>query len=92
MKDSLKTKKAARREQEQKLEREGKDVAYPDWDALKIEDREEAPGSIFTIKNAAGQVVRRLTGPTASGVHRVSWDLRWPGYRPITERAPVRAS
>ena len=30
LKDSLKTKKAARREQEQKLEREGKDVSYPE--------------------------------------------------------------
>ena len=33
LKDALKTKKAARREQEQKLERDGKDVAYPSWDA-----------------------------------------------------------
>jgi photosystem II stability/assembly factor-like uncharacterized protein len=90
LKDSLKTKKAARREQEQKLEREGKDVPYPDWAALKLEDREEGPTLILTIKNAEGQIVRRLTGPITSGVHRVNWDLRWPGYRPITERAPTR--
>ena len=41
LKEALKTKKAARREQEQKLERESKDVFYPGWDALKAEDREE---------------------------------------------------
>ena len=54
LKDSLKTKKAARHEQEQKLEREGKDVPYPAWDALKAEDREEPPVVILTIKNADG--------------------------------------
>ena len=88
LKDALKTKKAARREQEQKLEREGKDVAYPSWDALKTEDREEPAAVILTIKNAAGQIVRRLAGPGASGLHRVTWDLRWPGYRPVTGGEP----
>jgi hypothetical protein len=89
LKDALKTRKAARREEEKKLEKEGKDTPHPTWDALKAEDREEAPTLILTIKNAAGQVVRRLTGPTAAGLHRVTWDLRWPGYRPITA-APTR--
>jgi photosystem II stability/assembly factor-like uncharacterized protein len=90
LKDSLKTKKAIRREQEQKLEREGKDVAYPSWEALKAEDQEEPAVVILTIKNVDGQVVRRITGPGASGLHRVTWDLRWPGYRPVIrgEAAP----
>jgi photosystem II stability/assembly factor-like uncharacterized protein len=83
LKDALKTKQAVRREQEQKLEREGKDVSYPSWDALKAEDREEPAVVILTIKNAAGQIVRRLSGPGTSGLHRVTWDLRWPGYRPV---------
>jgi photosystem II stability/assembly factor-like uncharacterized protein len=84
LKDSLKPKKTARREQEQKLEREGKDVSYPDWDTLKAEDREEPPTLFLTVRNAAGRVVRRLSGPSSSGFHRVTWDLRWPGYRPVT--------
>ena len=29
-------------------------------------------------ENTAGKVVRRLTGPTAPGVQRVTWDLRYP--------------
>ncbi len=90
LKDALKTKKAARREQEKKLDSEGKDVGYPSWDVLKAEDREETPGVILTIRNSAGQVVRRLGGPASAGLHRVSWDLRWPGYRPITDRASAR--
>jgi photosystem II stability/assembly factor-like uncharacterized protein len=90
LKDALKTKKAARREQEQKLEKEGKDVFYPSWEALKLEDRGEAPTLILNIKNAAGEVVRRLSAPASAGLHRVSWDLRSPGYRPITEERPRR--
>jgi photosystem II stability/assembly factor-like uncharacterized protein len=90
LKETLKTKKAARQEQEQKLDREGKDVAYPSWDALKAEDREEPAAVILTIKNAAGQIVRRVPGPGASGLHRVTWGLRWPGYRPVTGGEPVR--
>ncbi|HVZ47902.1 MAG TPA: hypothetical protein VG916_03890 [Gemmatimonadaceae bacterium] len=33
----------------------------------------------FTVKNAAGKVIRELAGPTTAGVlHRVNWDLRYP--------------
>ena len=78
MKEDLKTRKAARREQEQKLERESKDVFYPGWDTLKAEDREDPPAVILTIRNAAGQIVRRLGGPGAAGLHRIVWDLHDP--------------
>jgi photosystem II stability/assembly factor-like uncharacterized protein len=88
LKEALRTRKAKRREREQKLARENKDVFYPSWDELKAEDREEAPTVILTIRDAAGQVVRRLSGPTSAGLHRVSWDLRYPDYRPITGREP----
>ena len=47
LKEALKTRKAVRREQEQKLEQEGKDVRYPTWEALKAEDREEADALIL---------------------------------------------
>lgn len=37
-------------------------------------------GSVkFTVKNAAGRVVRKLTGPGTAGiVQRINWDLRYP--------------
>src|SRR5262249_7264204 len=54
LKDALKTKKVLRREQEKTLERDGKDVLYPSWDALKAEDREEAPALVLTIRNPQG--------------------------------------
>ena len=33
----------------------------------------------FTVTNAAGRVIRELTGPTTTGTaHRINWDLRYP--------------
>ncbi|MFO0953044.1 MAG: glycosyl hydrolase [Isosphaeraceae bacterium] len=84
LKDSLETLKAARRKKEQALSRDGKDVSYPSWEEFKKEDREQAPEIVLTVKDAAGQVVRRLTGPASAGVHRVTWNLRLPGYEPAT--------
>jgi photosystem II stability/assembly factor-like uncharacterized protein len=90
LKDAVKTKKAVRREQEKALQREGKDVSYPSWDALKAEDREESPAVVLTIRNPEGQIVQRLSGPTSSGLHRLTWNLRWPGSRPMTGRESAR--
>jgi len=45
---------------------------------LSAEEEEEAPAMILTVTDSAGRVVRRLTGPTAAGMQRVSWDLRYP--------------
>ncbi len=39
---------------------------------------------MLTVKDADGQVVRRLTGPTKAGVHRVAWDLRFPASNPVS--------
>lgn len=85
LKDELKTRKARRQEAEKKLVEEKKDVPYPSWDDLRAEDREEAPSIVLTIKDESGGIVRRLTGPVTSGLHRVTWDLRYPASVPIEQ-------
>jgi photosystem II stability/assembly factor-like uncharacterized protein len=82
LKDSLKTGKQSRRELEKKLEKQGKPVSFPGWDILRQEDREEKPAIIMTIKDEAGNLVRRITGPVTKGIHRVVWDLRYPPVNP----------
>ena len=37
---------------------------------------------VLTVRDADGNLVRRLTGPTSSGFHRVAWDLRYAGTTP----------
>jgi len=80
LRDSLKTRKQTRRERESKIEKEGGDNIYPGWDEIKKEDREEDPLLTFTIRDSRGNLVRRIQGPTGSGMHRVAWNLRYPSF------------
>jgi photosystem II stability/assembly factor-like uncharacterized protein len=84
LKDALETKRKARQAEEKKTAKDGGSVAYPSWDRLRAEDREEAPAVILTVSDAAGNVVRRLTGPAGAGFHRVAWDLRFAPANPAT--------
>jgi photosystem II stability/assembly factor-like uncharacterized protein len=90
LKDSLKTNRAQRQEREREAAREGEDTPYPSWEALKAEDREEGPVVILTIRDQSGAVVRRLDGPTSAGMHRLTWDLRYPGVGPISMNSQGR--
>ncbi len=84
LKESLKTREAERQAAESEIAKEGGDVFYPSWDDLKAEDREEKPAVILTIRDEDGNVVRRLEGSTSSGMHRATWDFRYPSYTPIS--------
>ncbi|MCP3959442.1 MAG: glycosyl hydrolase [bacterium] len=76
--EGYKTREAARREQEKEIAGEGGDTPYPGWDELRREAREEEPAMVLTVRDASGEVVRRLEGPAKAGFHRVAWDLRHP--------------
>lgn len=78
LKDSLKTQKARRQEIDKAAERQGANAILPSGDQLRAEEEEEAPAIIFTISDASGHVVRRLTGATTAGMQRATWDLRYP--------------
>jgi photosystem II stability/assembly factor-like uncharacterized protein len=82
LRDDIETRKEARRKQEKEIEKEGGDTPYPGWDELRRERLEEDPAIVFTVRDEAGEVVRRLTGPVKSGFHRVAWDLRYPSVAP----------
>ncbi|NNF42686.1 MAG: glycosyl hydrolase, partial [Phycisphaerales bacterium] len=89
LRDDLETREARRKEQEKKVKEAGGDNLYPGWDELKKEEREEDPVLIFTIEDDAGDVVRRITGPTKSGLHRIAWDLRYAGFTGRGEQGPL---
>ena len=80
----MKTKRKARLDAEKEAEKKGAEIAYPDAAALRAEAREEDPAVVLTVKDADGNVVRRLTGPVKAGVHRVAWDLRFPASTPTS--------
>lgn len=78
LKDSLSTLKEERQQTEKELLEAEKDTPIASWAELEAERREQAPKIILTVKDSAGQVVRRIEGPGKAGVHRVSWDLSYP--------------
>ncbi|HJS74707.1 MAG TPA: glycosyl hydrolase, partial [Vicinamibacteria bacterium] len=90
LRDELQTRKKKRQEEEKRIEGEGGTLRYPSWDTLRAEDREDAPAILITVKDAAGEVVRRLEGPVTAGFHRVAWDFRFPDSRPtrLEEKPP----
>ena len=92
LKDALQPAAEARREEEKKLLKDGKPVTFPGWDTLRKEAQEQKPEIILTVMDEAGQVVRRITGPTGKGLHRVAWDLRYPAVEPTQLESPPRES
>jgi photosystem II stability/assembly factor-like uncharacterized protein len=90
LKDTLKKGTAQRHEEEKKLEKEKKPVPFPGWERLRKEEREEDPAIIITIRDEAGQIVRRLTGPVGKGMNRVAWNLRYPSLNPTQLEPPPR--
>ncbi len=82
LKEDIKTLKEKRREREKELLEAGKPVPYPSWEELRKEDQEESPYLLFTVKEVNGDKVRRIKAPVKKGIHRVSWDLRFPSPEP----------
>ncbi len=80
LREALTTRKAQRQKAERDLAKKNENVFYPSWDALRAEDREESPAVVLTVRDQDGNVVRRIAGKTASGLHRATWDLRYPGF------------
>lgn len=81
--EGLSTLESTRKKEEKELIKENKDVSFPGWDALEAERRQEKPEILLTVKDANGNVVRKIEGPTGKGFHRVAWDLRYPSKRAI---------
>ncbi|MCH8124974.1 glycosyl hydrolase [candidate division KSB1 bacterium] len=84
LKEGLKTQKQKRQDMEKKTEKDGGAPPYPTRDQFRQERREEKPTIILTVRDQDGNIVRRITGATGSGIHRVAWDLRYPAANPTS--------
>jgi len=91
LKESPKTLEKMRKEKEKMAAKGGKAPEYPSWDDLRREKREEKPVALLTVRDSAGKVVRKIEGPATAGLHRVTWNLRYPASTPISlGSAPAR--
>ncbi len=86
VKDVPKTLKAARKEKEKALFKDGKPIPQPGIEELRAEETEKAPYLIFSILDELENVVKKITKPASAGVNRVVWDLRYESTQPVTVR------
>lgn len=75
LKDEVKTMKEQRKASEKN--RSG-DIPFPGWDELEEETLEQKPKVIVAISDASGSIVRKISAPAKAGIHRITWDLRYP--------------
>ncbi len=85
LKDSYKTLKDKRLEKERKLKKENKPVTFPGWDEVEKEKFQQKPEVFLTVVNSDGDIVKRVNGSTAKGIHRLCWDLRWSVPKVLVE-------
>lgn len=64
-------------------EKSGTAFVYPTEDELRAEREELKPELVFTIYDASGKVMRKLTGSVKKGYGSKSWDMRY-----LTNRGP----
>jgi hypothetical protein len=76
--EAIQSRKDARREAEKEKEKKNENVEFQSWDRILGELREDDPAIVFTVRDAAGNIVRHIEAPVEAGFHRVTWDLRYP--------------
>lgn len=90
LKEAPKSLKQKRLEAERDAERKKTTFKYPSMAELRAETEEEPAALIFTVTDAEGKIVRRLTSPAMAGVQRVVWDMRYiaPAVRELPQGFP----
>ena len=72
-----------REEQENKEAEKGRYPLYPDWETVEEELRESEPSVYLIIKNMEGEPIRKVSANSDKGIHRVTWDLRFPSSKAL---------
>jgi len=88
LRDELKSRKQKRRDEEKEKLKNNERIAYPPIDSLRLEDEEEPPHYLLTIRDEMGNVVRHLEAGTSAGLQRFVWDFRYPTPSPVEGRTP----
>ncbi|WP_116107983.1 VPS10 domain-containing protein [Lewinella sp. IMCC34191] len=80
LKEGFTSKKKARQEEEKALADTEENIPFPGYDALDAEASEMAPKIWLTVYDSDGEVVRKVEGNNSKGLHRTTWDLRYPSF------------
>lgn len=86
IKDEYKNLKSIRQEKEKALEKDKKDVLYPTFDEMRMEEQDENAQLIYIIRDSKGNEVRRLISSPSKGISRISWNLRGESTNPVNPK------
>jgi hypothetical protein len=86
LKESIQTLRSKREKAEKEAIKNKKPVYYPSLEQMQAEAKEETPYLLFTILDEDGHLVRQLRAPATAGLHRITWDLRYPAINPTNLR------
>lgn len=75
--------KQQRQQREKELRKAGAEIRYPTYEELRAESKEEKSYLEFTIRDAVGNIVRKITTSDAKGVKRLVWSGRYASLNPI---------
>ncbi|MEM1008380.1 MAG: glycosyl hydrolase, partial [Myxococcota bacterium] len=81
--EGLKTDKEKRLKADSEKAKKGEDTPYPSFDTLRAEHTEETPTVAFIVRNAKGEIVRKIRVKTSKGLHRIAWDLKHDNMSPV---------
>ena len=84
LKDGVKSLEDQRIEAEKKARKASEEPKIPTYEELRTEEEQIDPKVFLTVRNSDGEVVRRVDGKASKGIHRASWDLRYPSARPTS--------
>ena len=84
IREEAKTLKQKRRDAEKEKQKKGEDVDYPAYDVLKKEAEQEDPYLLFIITDEQGNTIRKIKTAVTKGINRISWDMRYLPFNPVT--------
>ncbi len=89
MKDKIQTRLEKRRDADKKARKAGKAPKYPSIEQLRAEDEERDPSVWLVVRDDLGNTIRRVSASREKGMHRASWDLRYPSPMPTRLSEPT---
>ncbi|MGH1363721.1 MAG: VPS10 domain-containing protein [Calditrichia bacterium] len=85
--ENLSSKEEIRKEREKQLNLTKGGGKVPAWNELESERREAKKHIWLVVRDSDNNIVRRISGPTKKGFHRIAWDLRFPAANAINMHA-----
>ncbi|WP_412984960.1 glycosyl hydrolase [Pontimicrobium sp. IMCC45349] len=85
---NFKSLKEQRQANENDLKKSKSSVSYPTYDELSAEVNEDKPQLVFTIKDASGNVVKKVFKKPSKGLQRFHWNLRYEQNVPVNLSGP----